>query len=75
MNVIFFISFIHLTFGSKCMIKKILLIILSTFLVTEINAQSIRINEASASNSIYFDEDGDRKDFGKSGFYHEHNRQ
>ena len=47
----------------KKLIKKILLIVLSTFLGTEINAQSIRINEASASNSIYFDEDGDTPDW------------
>jgi hypothetical protein len=45
------------------LIKKFLLIVLSTFLGTEINAQSIRINEASSSNSIYFDEDGDTPDW------------
>jgi hypothetical protein len=54
---------LSITHKSKKLIKKILLIVLSTFLGTEINAQSIRINEASSSNSIYFDEDGDTPDW------------
>lgn len=54
---------LSITHKSNKLIKKILLIVLSTFLGAEINAQSVRINEVSASNSIYFDEDGDTPDW------------
>jgi hypothetical protein len=46
------------------MINKFLfIIIVSTFLMARGNAQSIRINEVSSSNSVYFDEDGDTPDW------------
>lgn len=43
--------------------KSILIIIVSTLLMAKVNAQSIRINEVSPSNSVYFDEDGDTPDW------------
>ena len=43
--------------------KYLFVIILPILLVTTLSAQTIRINEVSSSNSIYFDEDGDTPDW------------
>ena len=43
--------------------KYLFVIILPILLVTTLSAQTIRINEVSSSNSIYYDEDGDTPDW------------
>ena len=43
--------------------KYLFVIILPVLLVTTVSAQTIRINEVSSSNSIYYDEDGDTPDW------------
>ncbi len=43
--------------------KYLSVIILPILLVTTVSAQTIRINEVSSSNSIYYDEDGDTPDW------------
>ena len=43
--------------------KYLSVIILSILLMTTVSAQTIRINEVSSSNSLYFDEDGDTPDW------------
>ena len=43
--------------------KYLFVIILPFLLVTTVKAQTIRINEVSSSNSIYYDEDGDTPDW------------
>ena len=46
------------------MIYKILsVLLLSTFFTSTLKAQNVRINEVSASNSTYYDEDGDTPDW------------
>ena len=43
--------------------KYLFVIVLPILLVTTLSAQTIRINEVSSSNSIYYDEDGDTPDW------------
>jgi hypothetical protein len=49
--------------AKKMFSNSLYAIILPIFLVTAVNSQTIRVNEVSSSNSLYYDEDGDTPDW------------